>query len=117
LISPCVSSPCLNNGICYSTGINYTCICTQGYSGLRCEVTPPNSCTLNCINNGTCAIRAQDNVQICICPSGYTGSRCEIQISPCNPSPCLNNGVCLPSTYTNNTLSFQCICTVPYTGE
>jgi hypothetical protein len=69
------------------------------------------------MNNGTCAIRAQDNVQICICPSGYTSSRCEIQISPCNPSPCLNNGVCLPSTYTNNTLSFQCICSVPYTGE
>ncbi|CAF0850468.1 unnamed protein product [Adineta steineri] len=117
MISPCSSQPCLNNGICYSTGITYSCICTQGYSGLRCEIISPNLCTINCANNGTCAIRAQDSVPICICAGGYTGTRCEIQISPCIPSPCLNNGLCLPSTYTNGTLGYQCICTAPYTGQ
>ncbi|CAF4535527.1 unnamed protein product [Rotaria sp. Silwood1] len=116
LISPCTSQPCLNNGVCYSTGISYTCMCLQGYSGLRCEIVSPTLCTLICSNNGTCAIRGQGNTQICICSTGYTGSRCEIQISPCMPSPCLNNGICLPSTYANGTLSFQCVCTGPYTG-
>ncbi|CAF4549618.1 unnamed protein product [Rotaria sp. Silwood1] len=116
LISPCTSQPCLNNGVCYLTGISYTCMCLQGYSGLRCEIVSPTLCTLICSNNGTCAIRGQGNTQICICSTGYTGSRCEIQISPCMPSPCLNNGICLPSTYANGTLSFQCVCTGPYTG-
>ncbi len=112
-----MSQPCLNNGVCFPIGTNYTCLCQQGYSGLRCETTPSNICTLSCSNNGTCAIRAQDNVQICVCLQGYTGSRCEIQISPCIPSPCLNNGVCVPSVYTNGTLGFQCMCTSPYTGK
>lgn len=117
LISPCVSQPCLNNGVCYSVGLNYTCICRQGYSGSRCEIVLPTLCTLNCANNGTCSIRGQDNKQICICPAGYTGTLCEVPMSPCVPSPCLNNGVCIPSTYPNGTLGFQCICTAPYTGK
>ena len=107
----------MNNGACYAFGLNYTCICPQGYSGLRCEITPPAICILPCANNGTCAIRPTDNVQICVCLSGYTGSRCEIQISPCIPVPCLNNGICVPSTYANGSFGFICVCTPPYTGK
>ena len=117
LISPCLSLPCLNNGVCLVVGTNFTCICPQGYFGVRCESSAPTLCSLTCANNGTCAIRGQDNVQICVCPVGYTGARCEIQMSPCLSLPCLNNGLCLPFTAANGALTYSCVCPAPYTGS
>ncbi|XP_061920411.1 zonadhesin, like [Entelurus aequoreus] len=37
--SPCLSSPCLNGGLCNEAGnVSYTCVCTEGYQGLNCEI-------------------------------------------------------------------------------
>ncbi|XP_028401749.1 protein SpAN-like [Dendronephthya gigantea] len=34
---PCSSNPCLNAGVCSNNGDRYTCRCTSGYTGVRCE--------------------------------------------------------------------------------
>lgn len=37
--SPCLIYPCLNGGTCKEAGNNtYTCQCTEGYEGAKCEV-------------------------------------------------------------------------------
>ena len=35
---PCSSSPCLNNGVCFSTGTTtFSCACVGGYTGSTCQ--------------------------------------------------------------------------------
>jgi protein crumbs len=41
--NPCLSQPCLNNGICSRVSdFVYSCTCINGYSGTRCEQAPSN---------------------------------------------------------------------------
>ncbi|XP_030832932.1 neurocan core protein [Strongylocentrotus purpuratus] len=36
----CASSPCLHGGLCFGHGPTFTCICTGGYRGERCQILP-----------------------------------------------------------------------------
>ena len=68
--NPCLSSksPCLNNGTClFSTQTSeLTCMCTEGFSGSRCEV---DLCArLNCPQNAVC-IKGER----CECLPGFFG--------------------------------------------
>ena len=38
VINYCSSNPCLNNGLCYSTGNGYTCVCPPNYCGINCDI-------------------------------------------------------------------------------
>ena len=37
IVDACHSNPCLNGGMCSSSGGSYNCSCPIGYSGDNCE--------------------------------------------------------------------------------
>ena len=72
---------------------------------------PAFSCTLGCVNGGTCAFGSPDqqwqgevevpwetkkNGMHCICPDGFTGLQCEMTFEVCGESqhPCFNGSRC-----------------------
>ncbi|CAG0921911.1 unnamed protein product [Notodromas monacha] len=97
-ILACDSSPCLNNGTCWSMGLtNYTCECLPGYEGYSCEIDV-NVCNVTlCHNGGNCTEKAGEDF-FCFCFSesfcGWTGKTCEVNIDDCHPNPCHFGGVC-----------------------
>ncbi|XP_078383146.1 uncharacterized protein LOC144665726 isoform X2 [Oculina patagonica] len=109
--SPCMSSPCLNNGMCVSIYANngYSCFCMDGITGKNCE-TDVDECASNpCLNNGTCTDRV--NGFECSCAPGFIGTRCETDVDECASNPCLNNGTC-----TDGVNGFECSCAPGFIG-
>lgn len=100
----CLSSPCLNGGICHH--VNTTeigCQCPESFTGTFCEeiVTPCLSVT--CQNGGIC-FDIGDRA-VCECPEGFTGDYCEIVVNHCIENPC-EAGECLNVPQEG----YQCIC-------
>lgn len=81
-IGPCSNINCMNGGYCE----NGSCVCTNGYTGKNCEISPNNCININCGKYGVCSNG------LCICTNGYTGKNCE---NPPNPNipPMLPNGI------------------------
>ncbi|CAG2252097.1 unnamed protein product [Mytilus edulis] len=105
-VTPCTSSPCLNNGECKVQKDTYQCECPVGFNGTECQETP---CSREpCFYNGTCT--ELGNLPTCACSDGYNGSRCEV--TPCHSSPCSNGGECTPTGS-----SFECSCPTGYFGK
>ena len=97
-----MSQPCQNNAECTNDNAGgYTCACTDGYSGVNCELgktlrygldfsrlelnflklklNPKASpCRLNepCQNDGVCTDISQEDYS-CECPYEFTGKNCE----------------------------------------
>ena len=101
-IDDCESRPCLNNGTCQDQVNNYTCACTNEWSGRNCS-----ECLLDC-NNGV----SSNSCSTCICDSLYTGESCDVILDPCEPKPCRHEGECVA-----NFTAFECICLSGYIGE
>lgn len=36
-LRPCLSSPCMNGATCEDMSDGYSCVCTEGYTGIHCE--------------------------------------------------------------------------------
>ncbi|CAH2315124.1 coagulation factor IX [Pelobates cultripes] len=77
----CLSSPCMNGGVCKDDVSAYLCWCQQGYTGRNCELALPVTCS---IANGGCQHMCKDDPikkVICLCASGYRlaedGKSCE----------------------------------------
>lgn len=91
----------------------FTCMCTEGVRGSRCEETircSPDSCE----NGGTCRELKSGNVT-CACPQGYSGPHCQHSHNRCAtaPRPCHNGATC------HNRLEgegYTCSCPKGYTG-
>ncbi|CAF1222867.1 unnamed protein product [Adineta ricciae] len=127
-LDPCLSSKatCFHHGTCTSSPAmsssssssqSYKCVCTEAYTGPRCEIAlpcPPQ----RCLHNGTCERNAQFGYFECSCTSNYLGSSCEraLQVttlpSPCSILPCFNGGTCSETS----TGGFLCVCARYFTG-
>uniref|UniRef100_A0A665VJX1 Slit homolog 1 protein n=1 Tax=Echeneis naucrates TaxID=173247 RepID=A0A665VJX1_ECHNA len=110
--NPCLSSPCLNQGICHSDLVEiYRCSCPPGFKGKNCE-TALNPCASKpCANGGTCQV-SEDEEGHCICPLGFEGPMCQTNIDDCEDNYCDNGATCIDGV--NN---YTCFCPPYYTGE
>uniref|UniRef100_A0A3P8PJ54 Slit homolog 1b (Drosophila) n=1 Tax=Astatotilapia calliptera TaxID=8154 RepID=A0A3P8PJ54_ASTCA len=113
--SPCVSSPCQNQGICK---VHHTqhCACAFGFHGTFCEVNVDDCEDHGCESGATCV----DGVgnYTCLCPPNYTGTKlakksrsfslqipvtpvlgllCEEEEGVCSPgrNPCQHQSTCV----------------------
>ena len=109
-VDSCLSYPCRNGGTCNRnlTSGGYTCSCSLGYNGDRCEIgkgllqfqlklgmrglnqdntlffhlITGDVCSLSrpCLNEGTCLFLNFWPYFRCSCPAGYLGHNCWYQI-------------------------------------
>lgn len=91
-IDECASSPCHSNATCVDELHNYTCICSDGYSGTHCEVNI-DECAEDYCNNGSIC-RDGVNGYSCKCAPGFSGDDCSTEIDECASFPCDYGGTC-----------------------
>ena len=100
VLDPCGSNPCGNAGVCNSNLTHYTCNCTEGFTGINCEIG--KTCEDRDVGTGMwvwaygdrgcgdrgCGDKGCRNVWVCNsnsthyayvnCTEGFTGINCEI---------------------------------------
>ncbi|MBN3275660.1 DNER protein, partial [Polyodon spathula] len=108
-IDPCASSPCQNNGSCYSNGLAYSCSCSPWYTGPTCAQLI-DFCALNPCAHGIC--HSVGTSYKCLCIPGYHGLYCEEEYNECRSTPCQNSGTC--KDLVND---YECLCTAEYEGK
>lgn len=105
----CEPNPCENQGACMSGPDGFVCMCTDAFTGPRCQ-TPLDPCDPDpCQNGGACTSEA--GATSCECLPGFTGDLCEINIDECMPNPCENGGRCI-----DGIAEFMCECGPDHTG-
>jgi len=76
--SPCVPSPCLNNGTCQIfSAVTYKCICPLKYFGVHCESFRRGCGEVVACQNGAKCIKDSKNMLSCHCKLGFVGLACE----------------------------------------
>ncbi|XP_041987335.1 protein cueball [Aricia agestis] len=80
----------------------YTCQCSTGYTGKRCETSV---CHNYCLR-GECSV-LPSGFPTCKCPAGFVGERCEV-------NPCDNH--CVHGTCSVSGVDATCTCEKGYTG-
>ncbi|KAE9538509.1 hypothetical protein AGLY_005608 [Aphis glycines] len=114
-IDECMSTPCLNGGICHDLINGFRCNCTDNYMGAYCQL-PYDACTKNpspCLNNGTCLHKTSSlKDYYCKCSPGFEGKNCEVNINECLMGTCPIGKVCIDGINT-----YECKCPEGYTGE
>ncbi|KAJ0051028.1 hypothetical protein NL108_012277 [Boleophthalmus pectinirostris] len=105
--SPCVSSPCLNQGQCHDDqSQEYSCTCPTGFT------TPVDPCVSEpCTNGGTCISDEQTGGFSCACAFGFHGAFCEVNIDDCEDHGCENGATCVDGVG-----NYTCLCPPNYTG-
>ncbi|XP_022082334.1 uncharacterized protein LOC110974776 isoform X2 [Acanthaster planci] len=115
--NPCLSQPCLNGGACISESLTaYRCLCTECFTGNRCEL-PRDACDGNtCQNGAACAALPGSCTQYeCQCPGCFIGQFCERRVDSCENNQCANGAVCVSSS--QNCIEYTCQCPPCYAGQ
>lgn len=112
----CYQNPCLHDGLCKLRGYkDFTCECTPGYHGKRCE-QEINACFGNpCHNDGKCKIMDKKSLFgsfQCECLDGFSGDRCEVNLDDCTDHTCENGATCIDGVQ-----SYTCQCPAGFTGK
>ncbi|XP_074048182.1 vitamin K-dependent protein Z [Macrotis lagotis] len=68
--TPCISQPCLNNGICQDSIRSYICICLKGYEGMNCEYAK-NECHSKRSEGCDHFCHPGKEIFMCSCAKGY----------------------------------------------
>lgn len=78
-VAPCLVNPCLNGGICNSTGSSISCICPLPYLPPICNDSLPDPCLSDnpCSNGSTCVSLLNGSSQ-CLCPFQRVGPFCNL---------------------------------------
>uniref|UniRef100_A0A3B5LUB3 Slit homolog 1b (Drosophila) n=1 Tax=Xiphophorus couchianus TaxID=32473 RepID=A0A3B5LUB3_9TELE len=110
--TPCVSSPCQNQGTCQIHQTQqYTCACKSGFTGKHCE-TPIDACVSNpCTNGGSCLRDEQTGGFSCACAFGFHGTFCEVNMDDCEDHGCDNGATCVDGVG-----NYSCLCPPNYRG-
>jgi hypothetical protein len=113
------------NGQCYRTAqcpngnctcpVNTTrssasldCICSNGMSGVGCNITTTQCSNVNCNGNGQCV--GNLSLVTCSCnPFQYYDSVCSLPASTCSTTRCNDHGVCVGQE--------ECLCDSGYYGR
>ncbi|XP_038068270.1 uncharacterized protein LOC119737763 isoform X5 [Patiria miniata] len=114
--NPCLSQPCLNGGACIAeTLTSYRCLCTECFSGDRCEQSV-NACDGNtCQNGAVCGALSGSCTQYdCLCSTCFTGQFCERNVDSCENNQCANGAVCVSS---DNCVEYTCQCPPCFAGR
>ncbi|XP_070212275.1 protein slit-like isoform X2 [Littorina saxatilis] len=108
----CLSKPCKNDGVCKLVEFkNFTCGCTPGFHGDRCE-QQIDACFGNpCNNGGKCEVLEFGRFR-CHCLDGFEGDRCETNMDDCEDNVCQNNATCVDEIQ-----SYSCRCATGFTGK
>lgn len=122
--------PCVNGASCQVTGLGrkkrqivsgiaFLCVCTNGFTGTRCESFLSFCLSNPCTNNGTCTQDFLTNTVRCLCPPNFTGTFCNATnnaTNPCtiNPGLCVNGGTCRPNASIPQ--GYTCTCPPTATG-
>ncbi|KAH9504425.1 hypothetical protein Btru_063570 [Bulinus truncatus] len=121
---PCYKQLCGNGGTCHSSGTDWHCQCSPGFTGPTCASPVFNQlqstscyygncesqdCLLNCENGGNCL--KIGSASQCLCKDGFNGHHCENNIDDCSVNYCLNGGHCK-----DGISNFTCSCPEGFTG-
>ncbi|XP_074155670.1 vitamin K-dependent protein Z isoform X1 [Sminthopsis crassicaudata] len=68
--TPCISQPCLNNGVCLSNIRSYICSCLEGFEGVNCEYVK-NECHPKRSEGCDHFCHPGEEVFMCSCAKGY----------------------------------------------
>ncbi|KAG1659008.1 Sushi, von Willebrand factor type A, EGF and pentraxin domain-containing protein 1 [Nymphon striatum] len=109
-INHCETNACKNGGTCHNLKHSFSCSCSEGFHGYRCDNETDECISSPCEQNSTCIDKVADFE--CVCSKGFSGKTCEVEINECLLFPCQNGGTCI-----DKVAGYQCFCLNGYSGD
>ena len=105
---------CSSQGLCQLESLTgkFKCLCNQGFTGSKCDISLKPCSFHPCMNSGQCIEGNNLNDYICNCSSFFTGLKCEIKLDICLNETCSYNGYCIDVAHEP-----KCKCYNLYSGD